>query len=121
MTWPPDKDGTQILKELKDDWDAKKVPVIIISAYTGRLDHTARSKAVFPKPFDIDQLMASVRARRQPAQGLVQALMAANAPSLMVSTTGRERVRVLIADEQPLFRSKATSHPGGHRRPGGHG
>ncbi|MGH2350188.1 MAG: response regulator transcription factor, partial [Chloroflexota bacterium] len=60
----PDKDGTQILKELKDDWDAKKVPVIIISAYTGRLDHTGRSnaEAVFPKPFDLDQLMASVRA-----------------------------------------------------------
>ncbi|MDQ3702957.1 MAG: response regulator [Chloroflexota bacterium] len=60
----PDKDGTQILKELKDDWDAKKVPVIIISAYTGRLDHTGRNnaEAVFPKPFDLDQLMASVRA-----------------------------------------------------------
>ena len=60
----PDKDGTQILKELKDDWDAKKVPVIIISAYTGRLDHTGRSnaEAVFPKPFDLDQVMASVRA-----------------------------------------------------------
>ena len=59
----PDKDGTQILKELKDDWDAKKVPVIIISAYTGRLDHNGRSnaEAVFPKPFDIDQLIASVR------------------------------------------------------------
>ena len=57
------KDGTQILKELKDDWDAKKVPVIVISAYTGRLDHTGRSnaEAVFPKPFDIDQLMATVR------------------------------------------------------------
>jgi len=60
----PDKDGAQILKELKDDWDAKKVPVIIISAYTGRLDHTGRSnaEAVFPKPFDLDQVMASVRA-----------------------------------------------------------
>jgi DNA-binding response OmpR family regulator len=60
----PDKDGTQILKELKDDWDAKKVPVIVISAYTGRLDHTGRSnaEAVFPKPFELDQLMASVRA-----------------------------------------------------------
>ena len=59
----PDKDGTQILKELKDDWDAKKIPVIVISAYTGRLDRTGRSnaEAVFPKPFDIDQLMASVR------------------------------------------------------------
>jgi DNA-binding response OmpR family regulator len=59
----PDKDGTQILKELKDDWDAKKIPVIVISAYTGRLDHNGRNnaEAVFPKPFDIDQLMASVR------------------------------------------------------------
>jgi DNA-binding response OmpR family regulator len=59
----PDLDGTHILKELKDDWDAKKVPVIVISAYTGRLDHTGRAnaEAVFPKPFDIDQLVASVR------------------------------------------------------------
>lgn len=30
--------------------------------------------------------------------------MAAGAPSHMVGATGRERVRVLIADEQPLFR-----------------
>jgi DNA-binding response OmpR family regulator len=60
----PDRDGTHILKELKDDWDAKKVPVIIVSAYTGRLDHTGRAnaEAVFAKPFDLDQLMASVRA-----------------------------------------------------------
>jgi DNA-binding response OmpR family regulator len=60
----PDKDGTQILRELKDDWDAKKVPVIVISAYTGRLDHTGRdqAEAVFPKPFDLDQLLGSVRA-----------------------------------------------------------
>jgi two-component system alkaline phosphatase synthesis response regulator PhoP len=60
----PDRDGTHILKELKDDWDAKKVPVIVISAYTGRLDHTGRAntEAVFAKPFDIDQLMSSVRA-----------------------------------------------------------
>ena len=60
----PDRDGTHILKELKDDWDAKKVPVIIISAYTGRLDHNGRAnaEAVFAKPFDVDQLMSSVRA-----------------------------------------------------------
>jgi DNA-binding response OmpR family regulator len=60
----PDRDGTHILRDLKDDWDAKKVPVIVISAYTGRLDHTGREKAeaVFPKPFDLDQLMATVRA-----------------------------------------------------------
>ena len=60
----PDTDGTQVLKELKDDWDAKKVPVIIISAYTGRLDHTGRAnaEAVFPKPFGVDEVMASIRA-----------------------------------------------------------
>jgi len=60
----PDRDGTHILKELKDDWDAKKIPVIIISAYTGRLDHTGRAnaEAVYAKPFDIDELMASLRA-----------------------------------------------------------
>lgn len=59
----PDKDGIQILKELKDDWDAKKIPVIVISAYTGRLDHNGRSnaEAVFPKPFDLEELMASIR------------------------------------------------------------
>lgn len=59
----PDRDGTHILRDLKEDWDAKKIPVIIISAYTGRLDHNGReqAEAVFPKPFDIDQLMASVR------------------------------------------------------------
>jgi two-component system alkaline phosphatase synthesis response regulator PhoP len=59
----PDRDGTHILRDLKDDWDAKKIPVIIISAYTGRLDHAGREKAeaVFPKPFDLDALMASVR------------------------------------------------------------
>jgi len=60
----PDRDGTVILKELKDDWDAKKVPVIVVSAYTGRLDHNGRNnaEAVFAKPFDLDELMASVRA-----------------------------------------------------------
>ena len=60
----PDRDGTLILKDLKDDWDAKKTPVIVISAYTGRLDHNGRAnaEAVFAKPFDLDQLMASVRA-----------------------------------------------------------
>ncbi|MBI3972087.1 MAG: response regulator transcription factor [Chloroflexi bacterium] len=60
----PDRDGTHVLKDLKDDWDAKKTPVIIISAYTGRLDHNGRenAEAVFAKPFDLDQLMASIRA-----------------------------------------------------------
>lgn len=59
----PDRDGTHILRELKDDWDAKKVPVIVISAYTGRLDHAGRAAAtaVFPKPFDVEQLVSTIR------------------------------------------------------------
>lgn len=59
----PDRDGTHILRDLKDDWDAKKVPIIVISAYTGRLDHKGResAEAVFPKPFDLDMLMGAVR------------------------------------------------------------
>jgi two-component system alkaline phosphatase synthesis response regulator PhoP len=60
----PDRDGTHILRDLKDDWDAKKTPVIVISAYTGRLDHKGRenAEAVFPKPFDLHALMNAVRA-----------------------------------------------------------
>ena len=60
----PDRDGTHILRDLKDDWDAKKTPVIVISAYTGRLDHNGRAnaEAVFPKPFDLHELMNAVRA-----------------------------------------------------------
>ncbi|HET7771670.1 MAG TPA: response regulator [Chloroflexota bacterium] len=60
----PDRDGTHILRDLKDDWDAKKTPVIVISAYTGRLDHKGRenAEAVFPKPFDLHELMNAVRA-----------------------------------------------------------
>jgi hypothetical protein len=38
--------------------------VIVISAYTGRLDHKGRenAEAVFPKPFDLHALMNAVRA-----------------------------------------------------------
>lgn len=59
----PDRDGRLVLKELKDDWDAKKVPVIVLSAYTARLDHAGRDRveAVFTKPFELDQLLYAVR------------------------------------------------------------
>jgi DNA-binding response OmpR family regulator len=59
----PDRDGIHILRELKDDWDAKKIPVIVMSAYTGRLDHTGRAnaEAVFAKPFELHEIMNAVR------------------------------------------------------------
>jgi len=60
----PDRDGRQVLKELNDDWDAKKVPVIILSGYTSRVDYQARSQveAVITKPFDLQDLLAKVEA-----------------------------------------------------------
>jgi len=59
----PDRDGRQILKEIKDDWDAKKVPVIIASGYLSRLDAQGRSQveAVVSKPVDWDQLLDQIQ------------------------------------------------------------
>lgn len=60
----PDRDGRQLLKEIKDDWDAKKVPVIVVSDYTSRLDASGRSQAeaVLNKPVDWDQLLTQIQA-----------------------------------------------------------
>jgi DNA-binding response OmpR family regulator len=60
----PDRDRRQVLKEIKDDWDAKKVPVIVVSDYGSRLDRGARdqAEAVLGKPVDWDQLLKTVQA-----------------------------------------------------------
>jgi DNA-binding response OmpR family regulator len=59
----PDRDGRQLLKEIKDDWDAKKVPVIVVSDYTSRLDASGRAQAeaVLNKPVDWDQLVTRIQ------------------------------------------------------------
>ena len=59
----PDKDGVQVIKELKDDWDAKKVPVVVISDYTSRINASIREKieGVLPKPFSSDELLYEVQ------------------------------------------------------------
>jgi DNA-binding response OmpR family regulator len=58
----PDRDGRQVIKELKDDWDAKKIPIVVLSNYTNRLDRYSRDKveAVLGKPAEVDSLMESV-------------------------------------------------------------
>jgi CheY-like chemotaxis protein len=58
----PDRDGRQVIKELKDDWDAKKIPIVVLSNYTNRLDRYSRDKveAVLGKPADADTLMESL-------------------------------------------------------------
>ncbi|MER3404170.1 MAG: hypothetical protein C4345_11365 [Chloroflexota bacterium] len=59
----PDKDGVQVIKELKDDWDAKKVPVVVVSDYTSRINASIREKieGVLPKPFSSDELLYEVQ------------------------------------------------------------
>jgi DNA-binding response OmpR family regulator len=59
----PDRDGRQVLKEIKDDWDAKKVPVIVVSDYVSRLDRSARdqAEAVLGKPVNWDELLKTVQ------------------------------------------------------------
>lgn len=59
----PDRDGRQVLKEIKDDWDAKKVPVIVASGYLSRLDAKSRSQveAVVSKPVDWDYLLNQIQ------------------------------------------------------------
>lgn len=60
----PDRDGRQVLKEIKDDWDAKKVPVIVASGYVSRLDARGREQveAVLSKPVDWDTLLNRIQA-----------------------------------------------------------
>jgi len=59
----PDVDGYQVLKQLKDDWEAKKVPVLVVSEYTSRLDHKGRewSEQIVTKPVDLDHLIEQVQ------------------------------------------------------------
>jgi DNA-binding response OmpR family regulator len=61
----PDVDGYQVLKQLKDDWEAKKVPVVVVSDYTSRLDYKGREWAelIVNKPVDdLDHLVEQVQA-----------------------------------------------------------
>lgn len=55
----PNMDGVEILERLDDGAD-RRVPVVILSAYTDRLTalHRARAAAVLTKPFEIDNLLA---------------------------------------------------------------
>jgi len=54
----PNMDGVEILERL-DDGAERRVPVVILSAYTERLTavHRARAAAVLTKPFEIENLL----------------------------------------------------------------
>lgn len=57
----PTVDGVQILERLDDDAD-RRIPVIVVSAYTERLTpaQRARAVAVLTKPFEIDALLGYI-------------------------------------------------------------
>jgi DNA-binding response OmpR family regulator len=66
----PDRDGRAVIKELKDDWDVKKVPIVVLSNYPNRLDRANRDRveAVFDKPGDVEAVLSEVERVIQKAQ-----------------------------------------------------
>lgn len=66
----PDRDGRQVIKELKDDWDVKKIPIMVLSNYTNRLDRYSRDKVetVLGKPADVGELMGELARALNTAQ-----------------------------------------------------
>ena len=57
----PTIDGVDVLERL-DDGAGRRVPVVVVSAYTERLTdvHRARAVAVLTKPFEIDALLSCI-------------------------------------------------------------
>lgn len=59
----PDTDGWTMLRELKSWPETRDIPVIFLSAATGRLTREERSlaQAVIRKPFDFDDLLKAIQ------------------------------------------------------------
>ena len=51
------------IRELKDDWEAKKVPIVVFSNYPNRLNASQREKveAVVAKPADMEELVGELQ------------------------------------------------------------
>ena len=66
----PDVDGRQVISEIKDDWDAKRVPIVVLSNYPNRLDSRNREKveAVLGKPTDYEEVVTQVQRAIERAQ-----------------------------------------------------
>jgi CheY-like chemotaxis protein len=64
----PRRDGHWLLRELTSEPTTSSIPVIVISAYAGRLERTPQVSAVLWKPFDVDELVQAVEAIIGPAQ-----------------------------------------------------
>lgn len=62
----PDMPGNEVLQQLSMSLETNQIPVIIISAYTERLQRVPQVRAVVNKPFDIDTLLKAVEEAQQP-------------------------------------------------------
>lgn len=58
----PDIDGIAVLHRIKQNVETADIPIVIMSAYTGRLSKKDRalSYAVFEKPFDLDEFVKTI-------------------------------------------------------------
>ena len=63
----PRVDGIELLDRLSLN-GAADVPIVVVSAYTERLDarHRRRAAAVVPKPFEIERLLDTISAALEP-------------------------------------------------------
>lgn len=59
----PDKEGVEVLYELKSSPDTASIPIIVESAYTLLLapEDMLRLAEVIPKPFDVESLLNAVK------------------------------------------------------------
>lgn len=62
----PDMPGNEVLQQLSSNPETNQVPVIVISAYTERLQQVPQVRAVVNKPFDIDNLLKAVEEAQRP-------------------------------------------------------
>jgi len=60
----PAKSGFEVLKEIRQDRDLRKTPVIVVTAFAGEAERreaaVAGADRFLPKPFDPDELSALV-------------------------------------------------------------
>ena len=56
----PDIPGDEVLHHLASDAELANIPVVVLSAYTVRLHRTPQVVRVMSKPFDLDDLLATI-------------------------------------------------------------
>ncbi len=56
----PRRDGQSLIDELAADVLTCRIPIVVVSAYTGNLVRTPQISSVLAKPFDVDDLVQAV-------------------------------------------------------------